>query len=47
VDCVNCAVERLFGQAPVPPRPPRLIVKRGTLIIDFRDGPEIARKVEE
>jgi hypothetical protein len=46
VACVNCAVERLFGHAPVPLRSRPLIVMRGTLIIEVRAGTDAA-KVDE
>jgi hypothetical protein len=43
VTCVNCAVERLFVQAPVPVRSRRMIVKRGSLIIEVPDRSEAAK----
>ena len=48
VTCVNCAVERVFGHAPVQLRRSRpLIVTRGSLIIEVGDRPGVVPKVDE
>jgi hypothetical protein len=48
VTCVNCAVERVFGHAPVQLRRSRpLIVTRGSMIIEVGDRPGVVPKVDE